>query len=106
MPGHERGLACGSLNNHYGLGCHKDTCPAFGSEWDKSRGGKHVWKSSDIEASSEVPSDVWRQTLLDNPLILENWKKASHAMRNKGKPRVAAFRADDVDIPDQDVANA
>lgn len=116
VPGHERGLACGSLNNHYGLGCHKDTCPAFGTEYDKSRNGKvHVWKSSEDEESVRMPNDVYNERLKSNPKILENWKQASHAIKGKGgakhsriNPKVAAFTSNDVadDMPNQDEIDA
>jgi hypothetical protein len=103
IPGHARGLSCGSLNNHFGLGCHKDTCPAFGTEYDKSKGRPHVWKSSDDEESVRLPNEVYKQRLAQNPKIQENWKKASHELRSKPKVKVAAFGTKEDDVtPDQD----
>jgi hypothetical protein len=92
VAGHDRGVRCGSLNNHYGLGCHKDTCPAFGTEYDKSKNKIHVWKSSDVEESVRIPDEMYKKILKENPKIVANWKRASHELRSKpregpGTPR-------------------
>ncbi len=113
IAGKDRGQACGSLNDHMGLGCHKDTCPVFGSEYDKSRDKKHVWKSSDMEESVIMPKDEYTQRLKDNPKILENWKKARHDKRDardRLKVKVSALQANDddsfsIDGFDQDYHN-
>jgi hypothetical protein len=108
VPGHERGLSCGSLNNHHGLGCHKDTCVAFGTEWDKSKGKKHIWKSSEDEDSVRIPNADYNKKLKENPQIIENWKKAAHARRSKPKVGVSALASvieeeeSENDFPDQD----
>jgi hypothetical protein len=112
VAGSERGLACGSLNNHMGLGCTKNTCPVFGTEHDMSRDKRHVWKSSDMEDSVHMPNDEWNQRLKDNPKILENWKKARHDQRDrKGKVKVSALNtamkeeSESEDEPSQEVFN-
>jgi hypothetical protein len=110
IAGKDRGKACGSLNNHMGLGCSKDTCPAFGTSYDKGRDKSHVWKSSDMEDSVIMPADEYKQRLIDNPKILENWKKARHDKRDgktqRPKVKVAAMsaRVDDEEF-DQDSQN-
>jgi hypothetical protein len=110
VAGKDRGKACGSLNNHLGLGCSKDTCPAFGTVYDKGRDKSHVWKSSDMEDSVIMPDEEYKQRLRDNPKIVENWKKARHDKRDdkdrRTKVKVAAmnFRYDDDDF-DQDSQN-
>jgi hypothetical protein len=112
VAGSDRGLACGSLNNHMGLGCTKNTCPVFGTEHDKSRDKRHVWKSSDMEESVYMANDEWNQRLKDNPKIAENWKKARHEQRErKAKVKVSALNAtvkcegDSEDEPSQEFFN-
>ncbi len=102
VPGHARGLSCGSLNNHFGLGCHKDTCPAFGTDYDKSRIKPHVWKSSEDEPSVRMPEEEYNGKLKSNPKILANWKQAQHAARSKPKVKVAAFASVDSETYNQD----
>jgi len=108
VPGHERGLSCGSLNNHHGLGCRKDTCVAFGTEWDKSKNKKYIWKSSEDEDSVRIPNADYNKKLKENPQIIENWKKAAHARRSKPKAGVSALSSikedeeSENDFPDQD----
>jgi hypothetical protein len=98
VAGKDRGIACGSLNNHNGLGCAKNSCPVFGTEYDKSREKGHVWKSSDMEESVHMPDDLWKKRLQDNPKIIENWKMARHDKRDqKHKVRVSALNALDDD---------
>jgi hypothetical protein len=106
VAGADRGSACGSLNNHMGLGCSKNTCPTFGTDYDKSRDRKHVWKSSDMEESVNLPNDIWKQRLKDNPKILENWKKARHDQRDrKVKVKVSALHTIKEDDSDSDQGN-
>jgi hypothetical protein len=103
VAGKDRGKACGSLNNHIGLGCSKDTCPAFGTEWDKSRDKSHVWKSSDMEKTVRMPNDVYEKRLKENPKIIENWKKARHDQRD-AKDRRQSVKVSALSALDDDEA--
>jgi hypothetical protein len=105
VAGSDRGKACGNLNNHMGLGCSKDTCPVFGTEYDKSRDRKHVWKSSDMEESVRLPNNMWNERLDANPKILENWKKARKERRNrKHQVKVSVLSTKDEDNESDDDA--
>jgi hypothetical protein len=103
VAGKDRGIACGSLNNHMGLGCSKNTCPVVGTDFDKSRNKAHVWKSSDMEESVTLPNDLWNERLKDNPKIIENWKKARKSIKDKKHAvKVSALKASQKDEDEDD----
>lgn len=98
VAGHARGLSCGSINNHFGLGCSKDTCPIFGTQHDKSLKKAYVWKSSDVEKSVWLENDAWNALMAKNPKILDNWKKARNQNRRPRQgTKVSALQADEDD---------
>ena len=96
VPGHLRGKACGSPNNHHGLGCSRDTCPAFGTEHAKPPG--YVWKSSTEEPAVRPPNEWFKARLLANPKIQQNWDRA----RDQKRTQVAAIAVDASEDDDDD----
>jgi len=74
-PGHLRGISCGSVHNHFGLGCSANTCPFFGTAHDKNKGG-HSWKDSDKEDSVRVDTPTYEALCKAKPGMLDKWAKA------------------------------
>lgn len=92
VPGHMRGLSCGSTNNHFGLGCTITSCPFFKTSHDKSARGPYVWKSSDVEPSVSIPPKEYAELMRARPEIADNWKKArGEDTRRRPRPSVAAL---------------
>ncbi len=79
IAGHLRCQGCGSINNHYGLGYTKDSCPLFNTKHAMKAG--HVWKSSADEPSVVLKNGEYGDLLAANPKIGENWKKAKMQRR-------------------------
>ncbi len=93
VPGHMRGVACGNLNNHFGLGCTATTCLFVGTSHDKNKNG-HTWKDSDKEATVSIPKPDYDALQKSKPYVLVNWAKAKDA-RDKAKhvARVSAIES-------------
>ena len=70
VPGHLRCAGCGSVNNHYGLGFTKDSCPFHGTKHAMPKG--HIWKSSADEEAVSIPNDEYAKLLQSNPKIIAN----------------------------------
>jgi hypothetical protein len=103
VPGHARGMSCGSINNHFGLGCSKDTCPVFGTKHDKSLKKTHVWKSNDVEPSVRLEASEYKALMTKNPKIAENWKMARNQTRRPHQgAKVSALNANENDSDDFD----
>jgi hypothetical protein len=96
VQGSARCPACGSLNNHYGLGASKDTCPLYGTEFAKKAG--YRWGNSEEEPTVFVNKDFYDKRLQDNPKILDNWKKAKAQKRSF----VSALHVDVDDCSDEE----
>jgi hypothetical protein len=111
VPGYKRGTACGSVNNHFGLGCTPTSCVIIGTKYQKGNGKNHVWKSSADEPSVVVPSDIWAQLCAARPAVMENLKTAAKQMKQSKQTRagVAVLDCDEVedhtDGVDQDDMN-
>jgi hypothetical protein len=73
--GHLRGIACGSVTNHFGLGCSATTCPIWGTRHDKNKGG-HTWKNSDEEKTVVIDKAEYDALLKAKPIILTKWTAA------------------------------
>jgi len=94
IPGHKRGTACGSLNNHFGLGCTPISCIFIGTSHQKSNGKNYVWKSSAEEESVRVDETVFKQLCAARPLVNENLRKAAKLMKQaKFRAGIAALDA-------------
>jgi hypothetical protein len=91
VAGHLRGIACGSTNSHFGLGCSKKTCYIFGTKYDKSLEKGHVWKSSADEESVFVEEAIYKQLVADRPGVADAWKQARSSRRKN--VRVSALSA-------------
>ena len=78
IAGHLRGISCGNITNHFGLGCSASTCPAWGTKHDKNKGG-HVWKDSDAESTVIIPKEEYDAILKSKPGILLKWAPAKDA---------------------------
>jgi len=103
IPGHKRGTACGSWNNHFGLGCTPTSCVFFGTSHQKGNGKNHVWKSSTEEESIRVDDATYKKLVAARPQVIDNWKKAAKQMKQtKLKAGVAALEACDDDDADSD----
>lgn len=105
VPGHKRGTACGSVNDHFGLGCTPTSCVIIGTKWQKGNGKNYVWKSSADEPSVTVEPVIWKQLCAARPMVMENLKKAAKLMKQARKNRagVAALGCDDNDDSDNDI---
>jgi transposase InsO family protein len=94
VAGHARGIACGSLNNHFGLGCSATTCPIWGTKYDKNKSG-HSWKDFDKEETVYVPNEHGEYDALikAKPGILLKWAAAKEQQtKAKFSAKVSAIQ--------------
>ena len=81
IKGSKRCRGCGALNNHWGLGFTKDSCPAFGTKHAKKAG--FVWPDADkMESEHMIPQAEYQDLLRANPKIQQNWTKARDAAKS------------------------
>jgi hypothetical protein len=94
VPGQKLGIACGSTNDHFGLGCTPTSCVFINTQYQMGNTKNHVWKSSAEEESVRVPDDVYKKLCAARPMVLENLKAAAKRMKEaKIKAGVAALDA-------------
>jgi len=97
IPGHMRGISCGSIHNHFGLGCSATTCPFWGTKYDKNK-DNHVFKDSDKEDSVLVDKAIYDGLLKAKPGILIKWAAAKDQQtKTKFAARVSAMEGGEED---------
>jgi len=102
VPGHARGICCGSLNNHFGLGCSASTCPFWGTKYDKNKNG-HTFKDSDKEESVLVDKEIYDGLLKIKPGILIKWAAAKdQQIKARLQARISAIAAGQSDPDDNE----
>ena len=93
VPGHLRGIACGSITSHFGLGCSATTCPIWGTRHDKNKGG-HTWKNSDEEKTVVIDKAEYDALLKAKPIILTKWTAAKDQQQKaRFSAKVSAIEA-------------
>jgi hypothetical protein len=91
VPGHMRGISCGTIHNHFGLGCSDKTCVIWGTKWDKNKNG-HTWKDSDQEPTVVIERAEYDALIAKKPGILQVWMKAKDTQKKtKQSARISAI---------------
>ena len=102
VPGHMRGISCGSVTSHFGLGCSASTCPVWGTKHDKNKNG-HVWKDSNIENTVVIEKSEYDALLKAKPGILLKWAAAKEQfLKARHTARVSALSSGQSVSSDED----